>query len=231
MTMRYVIKFKKEGYVIFTSHLDLLRSFKRGFRKANIEISYSNGFNPHPKMGFAQPLSLGYSSTSEYIEFETSREYDTENILSDLKDKMPLGIDLLWCKPMPERIKSLSADTYGATYIVYFKSPVDLKELAAILKNYLSQDEIMALKRMKKTGKKEAVDIKGKIRSIEILDCDEASEDSKEYARLKLCLDCGSASNCSPELVIESLLSENKIISDASDVAIQRTELLFENFT
>ena len=56
---RYVIKFSKEGNIRYISHLDLLRLFKRSFKRVGIKLQYSQGFNPHPKMSFAQPLSLG----------------------------------------------------------------------------------------------------------------------------------------------------------------------------
>ena len=55
---QYAIKFSKQGFICYTSHLDLLRLFKRAFKKAGIKLAYSQGFNPHPKMGFAQPLVL-----------------------------------------------------------------------------------------------------------------------------------------------------------------------------
>ena len=72
--MKYVIKFEKTGVICYTSHLDILKVFKRSFKRADIRLDYSKGFNPHPKMGFAQPLSLGYSGYCEYLEFETIDE-------------------------------------------------------------------------------------------------------------------------------------------------------------
>ena len=68
---RYVVKFYKEGVLRYISHLDLLRLFKRSFKRVDIKLQYSQGFNPHPKMSFAQPLSLGYDSRGEYLEIET----------------------------------------------------------------------------------------------------------------------------------------------------------------
>ena len=74
---RYVIEFEKGGYTKYISHLDLLRVFKRIFKVTGLDVRYSQGYNPHPKMGFAQPLSLGYSSVNEYLEFETVTAHDT----------------------------------------------------------------------------------------------------------------------------------------------------------
>ena len=91
---RYYLVFSKNGYAVYTSHLDMQRFFKRAFARAEIELAFSNGFNPHPKMSFAQPLSLGYSSQSEYLEFQTKEQMPAEQIKSRLAEVMPEGQDL-----------------------------------------------------------------------------------------------------------------------------------------
>ena len=90
---RYVIKFEKDGYVKYTSHLDILRIFKRSFKKTGLALKYSQGFNPHPKMGFAQPLSLGYSSKCELIEFVETDHFTTvlAKIVNIAADESVLG--------------------------------------------------------------------------------------------------------------------------------------------
>ena len=80
---KYAIVFSKTGYIRYTSHLDLLRLFKRAFRRAGIPVAYSHGFNPHPKMSFAQPLSLGYAAEEELLEFETEDPFDMSSAVSD----------------------------------------------------------------------------------------------------------------------------------------------------
>ena len=86
---RYVARFEKGGYTKYISHLDLLRVFKRAFKVMGLDIKYSNGYNPHPKMSFAQPLSLGYSSLCEYLEFETITPHDPESLKEDLAKNLP----------------------------------------------------------------------------------------------------------------------------------------------
>lgn len=50
---KYVIGFKKKGYVCYISHLDVMRLFQRAFKQEDIRLKYSKGYNPHPRMGFA----------------------------------------------------------------------------------------------------------------------------------------------------------------------------------
>lgn len=50
--------------------------------RAGIPIKYSEGFNPHPKMVFALPLSVGTESVTEYLDFKITKPM-TEKELSD----------------------------------------------------------------------------------------------------------------------------------------------------
>ena len=44
-------KFNKEGDMIYISHLDLQQLLQRAFRRAEIDLVHSQGFNPHPRRG------------------------------------------------------------------------------------------------------------------------------------------------------------------------------------
>ena len=222
MTNRYAIKFSKDGYVKYTSHLDLLRMFKRAFKKTGLGLKYSQGYNPHPKMGFAQPLSLGYSSRCELIEFETEMPHTTGEIMEKMRGEMPDGIKLLSCFELDEKIKSLASDAEAAEYKIWIPTEHTEEVLKSFLATYLNKKEITALKRQKKTKKMEPVNIRHMIRELEI---------SKvgEFAMIKALLDCGSKSNCSPELVISSFCSHCDIDTPRYEMEVERINLIFVN--
>ena len=222
MTNRYAIKFSKDGYVKYTSHLDLLRMFKRAFKKTGLGLKYSQGYNPHPKMGFAQPLSLGYSSRCEIIEFETEMPHTTGEIMEKMRGEMPDGIKLLSCFELDEKIKSLASDAEAAEYKIWIPTELTEEVLKSFLATYLNKKEITALKRQKKTKKMEPVNIRHMIRELEI---------SKvgDFALIKALLDCGSKSNCSPELVISSFCSHCGIDTPRYEMEVERINLIFVN--
>src|SRR6185295_346248 len=60
--------FRKGERVRFISHLDVLRSWERAIRRAELPLSYSQGFTPHPKLAFASPLPLGFTSEAEVMD-------------------------------------------------------------------------------------------------------------------------------------------------------------------
>ena len=222
MSNRYAIKFSKDGYIKYTSHLDLLRMFKRAFKKTGLMLKYSQGYNPHAKMGFAQPLSLGYSGKSELIEFETVMPHTTGEIMEKMRKEMPEGIELISCFELPENIKSLAADADAAEYKIWIPTSLSEDVLKKEMDRYLNMTEIVALKRQKKTKKMEPVNIRPMIRSLEI-------NKVGDFAMIKALLDCGSRSNCSPELVISSFCSHCGIETPRYDMEVERTNIFFVN--
>ncbi|MBR3786352.1 MAG: TIGR03936 family radical SAM-associated protein [Firmicutes bacterium] len=220
MSNKYVIKFAKEGYIKYTSHLDMLRLFKRAFKKCGIRLAHSQGFNPHPKMGFAQPLSLGYTSRCELLEFETMESQSTADLKEKLAAMMPMGIEILAAAPLNVSAKSLAGVVDEALYKVVFPVDASSADFDKIVADYLAQDEILAEKRQKKTKKMATVDIRGKIRKIAV--------GEGERLTLMMNLDCGSISNLSPEQVIASFVKFAELPIDRYDIEVERLEIMFE---
>ena len=65
--MKKILVFRKDGLLRFVGHLDVMRSFQRAMVRAGLTPAYSQGFNPHPLMSFASPLSLGYTGENEVM--------------------------------------------------------------------------------------------------------------------------------------------------------------------
>lgn len=219
---RYVITFSKTGTICYISHLDLMRMFKRTFKKAGIKLVYSQGFNPHPKMGFAQPLSLGYWGLKELMEFETVEEQNPQELKKIIGDMMPEGIEIIDCKVLERIKKTLAANTVAAEYIIAIplKEPIEA-DGAEIKNKYMDQSEIIALKKQKKKKELAEINIKPMIRSIDFVP-------EEETLFVSTVLDSGSTSNLSPELVIDTLLKRLEINTDRSEIAVMRKEIFFD---
>ncbi len=67
---RVRIRFRKEGALRLTGHLDLLRLFERLFRRAELKLRMSEGFHPKPKISFPSALALGVRGLDEVMELE-----------------------------------------------------------------------------------------------------------------------------------------------------------------
>ena len=217
---RYVARFEKGGYTKYISHLDLLRVFKRAFKVMGLDIRYSNGYNPHPKMSFAQPLSLGYSSLCEYLEFETITPHDPESLKEDLAKNLPRDLAITELFQFDSEVKTLAAESDACEYRIFVPFEGTEEEFRDLFTSYMAQDRITALKKMKKTKTLEEVDIKDKIRSWKV-------SMEGDNAVIDCILDSGSHSNLSPELVIKSFLDFSKLPLMRWDLEVQRVQQFF----
>ena len=62
--------FEMTGSSVWMSHLDLMRLFQRAFKRANLPLKHTQGFNPRPSVSIALPLSVGVDSICELLDFE-----------------------------------------------------------------------------------------------------------------------------------------------------------------
>lgn len=219
---RYVIKFSKDGVIRYISHLDLLRLFKRSFKRVGVKLQYSQGFNPHPKMSFAQPLSLGYSASAEYLEFDTTEPYKTEEIIEKLNAVMPEGIHIFACDELPVGGKTLAALTEAADYEI--RIPVEGSPSAGVgdlTDQFLAQDQIKVSKHQKKTGKDIEIDVRPMIHEMNMVVYD-------NYIMITMRLAAGSTANLSPEIVLSTFCDFTGIPYDRTEVLVRRTEIYFQ---
>ena len=79
------IKFKKTGRLRYISHLDLCRTMQPAMIRAKIPLWYTEGFNPHPKMVFAQPLPLFVTSRCEFLDIKITEDMPCEEIKNRLR--------------------------------------------------------------------------------------------------------------------------------------------------
>jgi len=216
----YVAGLTKNGYMKYISHLDMVRLFRNAFNIAGLKLIYSKGFNPHPRLSFAQPLSLGYSSACEMLEFETQDSLDPVQIMDALNTILPEGLRVISCETVEEG-KNLAARVAGASYEIHM--PAEQSTTRLILKSldiFLEQEKIVVQKIQKKSGEKKEIDIKGMIRSI-------AAETVEDGVVIYADVDAGSSSNLSPELLISALLAFTGIDMCREEIDVRRTGLFF----
>jgi len=111
--------FSKTGRARYISHLDLMRTFQRAFARAKIPIKHTEGFNPHPFVSIALPLSVGFSSQCEILEFGLLEGTDPADVPERLTAAMPEGILVHQCYPVERKLKELCY----VNYIMNFEYP------------------------------------------------------------------------------------------------------------
>jgi len=52
----------------------MMNAFTRSLRRAEMDVIYTQGFNPGMRLVFALPLPVGVSSDSEYVDIWFNKE-------------------------------------------------------------------------------------------------------------------------------------------------------------
>ena len=89
------LRFEKTGRAIYISHLDMMRTMQRVFARAGLEMKYSEGFNPHPQISIALPLSVGTGSLCEIMDFRLTSDTELETLPERMNAVMPEGIRVI----------------------------------------------------------------------------------------------------------------------------------------
>ena len=117
-------------------------------------------------------------------------------------------------------MKSLASVAESAQYKITLPLSIEQAQLDDLSKGYMQQDKILVMKRQKKDKKLVVIDIKDKIRSFE-------ARAYGDDTLLLMTLDCGSVSNCSPELVITSFIEFADIDLPRYKINVEREKINF----
>ena len=91
---KYRVRFRKAGELRLVSHHDLMHVFERMFRRADLLLCVTQGFNPRPKMAFASSLALGVAGLNEVLEFELASVLPPEEVERRMARQCPPGIEI-----------------------------------------------------------------------------------------------------------------------------------------
>lgn len=143
------LRFSKTGRLKYISHLDINRAMSRALKRAQIPLWYTEGFNPHPYMSFSLPLSLGVESLCESVDLRIIGDITNDEIKYRLNNVLPQDIKIV---DVYDDFRDNSEIVYS-DYVYKFEFK-DNEEAFEKIKNVLSSDEIIALKKGKQGRKR-----------------------------------------------------------------------------
>jgi len=207
--MRVRITFSKLGALRYTGHLDLHRLWERAMRRADLPLSYSQGFHPQPKISLASALPLGFSSRGEMLDVRFNEEIPTDEIASRLKDNLPPDIQITRVEIVDEREPALQTQVLSAAYHVQLTEPVDGSELKQKAKALMESASLPRERRGK------FYDLRPLIETLIVV----LESDEKISLQMKLAAREGATGR--PEEVLNALGIEPEY------TRVERTELIF----
>lgn len=140
------ICFSKTGCSKFVSHLDLMKTLQRTFRRGGIDISYSQGFNPHPIMSIAHPLPLGVEGLNEYMDISVDSKPNFEELKIKMNNALPQDIRVNSISEVNRPLNVLVRAEYSA--IINLVQEVE--NLEQEINHFLALNEIVVEKKTKR---------------------------------------------------------------------------------
>ena len=216
--MKILCKFTKLGYLKFISHLDLVDLFQRTLFQNKVDVKFSEGFNPHPRMSIAYPLPLGIESNSEYMEIYLNSKIDLKDFLNKMNERLPQGIKIVEAKydddeSISNKVKSV-VYAFKLLNTFYDKNKgIDLaKELGKV-----NAMDIVEIERKRKKGKRRIFvkeNAKDYLNRLEL-------KDDAIYAYIKM----SEQGSLKPALVFDILNNYTDIAMDELDIDLERVGL------
>ena len=159
----------------FTSSRDFQRALERGVRKAGLPMAFSGGFHPHPKISYANAAPTGAASEAEYVEIQTDRVVDPQQVRNSLHEALPVGLDIVSVDDVTEEHGALADRLQASVWVMRSAPKAELGPGAAVavdLPRHV-EDAVRALwekpeflvTRMMKRGPRE-IDVRGALLSL-----------------------------------------------------------------
>lgn len=211
--------FKKQGECIYISHLDVNRCMLRALHKSKLPIWHTEGFNPHPFVTFALPLSLGFAGENESMDIRMlDEEYPMDKIVSELNKCLPLGIRAF---KAAEQVMKPGEIAYASFKMLITSKVISSDKLFSICTELLNQESIIVEKKSKK-GIKE-VDLKPSFVKY-------TTERQIGGVQINITLPAGSTNNVNPNLFIDAIEKYYDIDVDAEITRLNIYNEKFEEF-
>ncbi|MGB9585966.1 MAG: TIGR03936 family radical SAM-associated protein [Anaerolineales bacterium] len=208
--LRLRIDFAKENPIRFIGHLDLFRTWERAFRRAQLPLSYTQGFKHHPRLNIASALPLGFTSSNEIMDVWLEKDIPCAVVQEQLQSSLPVGLNINSIKPVSLSEPALQVLLIGSDYRVIFLEEVEY--LDQLITQLLKQVSIPLLRHEKLT------DIRPLIFSLSLL-----PNDYNGNQRLNMRLSSSQDKNLRPDEVL-------KILGIDPALAIfHRYKLIFKN--
>lgn len=157
MLMLVRIKYSKLGDISYISHLDIIKLMERIVRRTGLKLSYSEGFNPHPKTAFSPALQLGVQSHCEYLDMEFDEAVEEDLLIQKLNEKTVEGINFIEAKILTDKVDSLVAFITHSRYEIAVDEEDENKisKIISAINKINSTNEMLLTKKTKKGNIKE----------------------------------------------------------------------------
>ncbi len=139
---KLLVQYGKNGPLRYLSHLELIRAIERSFRRANIRIQMSRGFNPRPKISHGPALPVGIGSLAEYMVVDVEDPVAENNLLEKVTSVLPKGLSIYRAKYIEGKQSSIMSAVQSAAYQVEVKFSSGVEDIASLVARFREEDRL-----------------------------------------------------------------------------------------
>ena len=172
---KYRLKITKNKELCFISHLDWQNLILKVFRRLELKLVLSQGFNKMPKVSYSPALPIFLESDCELVNFQTYEPL-SEDFIEKFEKNSPNGVRVVELKEISENSnepKSLENYIQWAQYEERYdfeKNHVyNFEKIVYIIEKCLSSDELLITKKTKK-GIEKTINYRNSLKTFEIKD-------------------------------------------------------------
>ncbi len=129
-----ILTYEKKGRAVYNSHIAVMRQFEMAFQRAGLDVMFTQGFNPKPKMEFLNPISMGVCGENELLLCELPVSQITPDTVNVLNKALADGFNVKSIKVLPTNPTgkkiSLSSKMKGSVFEI---SDIEDDEIRGIL--------------------------------------------------------------------------------------------------
>lgn len=207
------IRYAKRGRLRFTSHRDFSRAFERAIARARVPMAYSSGFNPHPRISYANASPTGAASEAEYVEIGLAQVLEPDELRQTLDASLPVGLDIV---DVVVSSGGSLADRLEASLWDIKVDGVNQDTLSSAVAQVLAAEEIV-VERMTKKGLR-TFDVRSAIVRLEARSFGESNPGDQTCAILRVVLRHGTPS-VRPDDVLAAIREISGISSGTAALA------------
>ncbi|MFW6381364.1 MAG: TIGR03936 family radical SAM-associated protein [Bacillota bacterium] len=206
-------KFAKMKPVRYISHLEVMDTLRRSFRRAELPVAYSQGYNPHIQLSMGQPLSVGMTGYGEYFDLELEAGMAIKDYLNRVNRFLPAGFRLLKARQVPRGVKSLQAIADTAIFMI--KMEIDNEFDQKYLKERFLDFKEIRIVRYRRNKEDRVLDLRPMIYDVSVL--------KPDYWRF--IVSTGSRGNVRPTELIRALSGRFEAINEVPLINVSREGL------
>lgn len=146
---RLRVTYSHQGALRYVGHLDVVRTWERALRRAELPLAYSEGFNPQAKLQFASGLPLGTTGRAEIMDVLLTEVTDPAAFADQVTPHLPAGLTIVAVAEAPVKTKALQGLLCSSEWQADVQTDLGVEDVAQQVRTFMDSASVEATRRRK----------------------------------------------------------------------------------